>query len=207
MAGSMSKADLAEDLRVSLRDCASVFSAPNDADFLRFLGQALPDMERKRPVTKVGHVSLLCGESRYGLAELTDFAAFKISIWGEHNLRPWDSGYPGAIPRMRADWDGTAWWLVMDPAPTARQVATLGSACAFFYYARHFLADDGADTTLNAADRGLLILRAQVEAMREMALRNAGKPVQMRDGLSGTARNSTPAALHEQLLKLFQEAR
>lgn len=207
MAGSMSLADLAEDLKVSLRDSASVFSAPNDADFIRFLGLALPDMERKRPVTKVGRVTLVAGEARYGLAEFTDFAEFKIPIWGEHHLRPWDCGYPGAIPRFCADWDGAAWWLVLDPAPTALHLATLGASCAFFYFARHVLAAAGGDTTVNAADRGLLILRAQVEAMREMALRNAGKPVQMRDGFSGTARNSTPAALHEQLLKLFQEAR
>jgi hypothetical protein len=31
--------------------------------------------------------------------------------------------------------------------------------------------------------------------------------VQMRDGLSGTPRNSTPAALHELLMKLFRETR
>jgi hypothetical protein len=69
------------------------------------------------------------------------------------------------------------------------------------------LGDNAADTTVTAADRGLLLLRAQVEAMRELSVRAAAKPVQLRDGLSGVARNSTPAALHEVLLRVFWEAR
>ena len=48
---------------------------------------------------------------------------------------------------------------------------------------------------------------SQAEAMLELTLRNAAKPVQLRDGLSGTPRNSTPAALHATLLAMFAEAR
>ena len=51
------------------------------------------------------------------------------------------------------------------------------------------------------------LLRAQVEAWRELMLRNMTKVVQMRDGYSGTPRNATPAAMYELLHKQFMEAR
>lgn len=206
MAGTMALAEMVADLKVSLHDAARVFDSPDDADFVRFLAQALPDMQYKRPRTLLGSVAVMAGTARCSLADYPDFAAFKTHMWGDlRPVKPWEPGYPGPVPRVSAVHDGQ-WWLVFDPAPTALQVAAFG-ACSFWYFGLHVLGVLAADTTVMAADRGLLMLRAQVEAMRELAIRNAGKPVQLRDGLSGTARNSTPAALHELLLNLFKEAR
>jgi hypothetical protein len=208
MPGTMSEADLVADLKTSLFNSASVFDAAGDADFKRFLQQALPDMQYKRPVTKLGTVTLVASQASYAIAE-PDFAALKHDLWRDTTKmgKPWSPGWPGPLPRLCADWSGTAWSLVFDPAPTCTQISTLGGECKFYYFAKHAIGANAQDTTVNAQDRGLLLLRAQAEAMLALGMRNAGKPVQMRDGLSGTPRNSTPAALHEVLMRLFKEWR
>ena len=217
MAGSMSLADLAQDLRGSMHDSASLFDAEDDADFKRLLLLALPDMGWKRPTTRLGQVTLIAGEARYALSAYPDFANYKTHLWQEGPAypRPWEPGYPGALPRVAALRDGVggvggvggAAWLVFEPAPSALHIAYRGSAFKFYYFAQHSLGVAAADTTVAAQDRGLLLLRAQAQAMLELVLHQSNKPVALRDGVSGTPRNSTPAALHEMLLRLFQEAR
>ncbi len=208
MAGTMSEADLVADLKATLFDAANFFTAAADADFKRFLQQALPDMQTKRPITRLGTLTLAAGEARYVVAE-ADFAALKTDIWREPSKlpKPWDAAYPGALPRISAARDGDTWYMQFEPAPTALHIAALGDSCKFYYFALHVIAVNAADTTVNPQDRGLLLLRAQAEAMLALGMRNAGKPVQVRDGLSGTPRNSTPAALHELLMRLFKETR
>lgn len=208
MPGTMSEADLVEDLKASLSNAASIFTAAGDADFKRFLQQALPDMQFKRPRTKLASVALVAGEASYAITE-ADFAALKLDLWRDVAKigKPWSASWAGPLPRLAANWSGSAWSLVFDPAPTALQISTLGADCRFYYFAKHAIGAAAVDTTINAQDRGLLLVRAQAEAMLALAMRNAGKPVQMRDGLSGTPRNSTPAALHEALLRLFREWR
>lgn len=209
MAGTMSQADLVADLKHSLHDSAAVFNAAADADFVRFLKQALPDMGWKRAITRLGQVSLVVGEPRYSLSAYTDFVAYKTHLWEKPAAYPnaWEPGYPGAVPRVTAVQDSGAYWLVFDPTPSSQHIALRGATFKFYYFAAHEIGATAADTTVVLNDRGLLILRAQAEAMLELTLRNMAKPVQMRDGISGTPRNSTPAALHEQLLRMFQEAR
>lgn len=207
MAGTMSLEDLIADLKETLHDAATVFESDDDAAFKRFLVQALPDMETKRPLTRLGGVELQAGLPRYSLANVPDFAAYKTHLWDRCMPRPWEPGYPGALPRVSAARDDGQWWLLFDPAPTWKHIGVLGYSFRFWYFGRHVLGAVDENTTIAEADRGLLLLRAQVEAMRELAMRNAGKPVQMRDGISGVARNSTPAALYEQLLRVFKETR
>lgn len=200
--------ELVVDLKASLHDSGKVFVAADDADFKRFLTQALPDMQFKRPVSRLATVTLVADQSRYAMPA-ADFAAFKVSEWADPRRapKPWEPGYPGAVPRVCAEWDGLAWWVVLDPAPTLALLACYGASLRFWYFARHVLGETSGETTVNELDRGLLLLRAQAEAMKELAIRNASKPVQLRDGLSGAPRNSTPAALAEQLLTEFREAR
>lgn len=209
MAGSMALADLAADFQRSLHDGASLFKADDYADLTRFLLQALPDMATKRPRTLLGQVTLSAGVAQYPLAALPAFSAYKAHLWDRTACfpQPWEPGYPGATPRVCASSDGAAYALDFSPAPTALHLAALGSTFKFYYFAQHVLGATAAETTVAAADRGLLLLRAQAEAMRELTLHQANKPVSMRDGLSGTPRNSTPAALHEMLLRLFWEAK
>lgn len=208
MAGTMSELDLVADLKRSLHDCAAVFNAANDGDFVRFLKQALPDMSWKRPLTQLGQVTISANEPRFSLMGLPAFHSYKVHVWqtGAYCPQPWEVGYAGAIPRISSHKDAAGHWLAFEPAPSAAHIALRGSAFKFYYFALHSVGA-APETTIAVADRGLLLLRAQAEAMLELTLRNAAKPVQLRDGLSGTPRNSTPAALHATLLALFAEAR
>lgn len=207
MSTTMKLADLVRDLKASLHDSAAVFRSPLDADFIRFLEQALPDMQFKRPMTRLGTVALVQDVARYAMP-VSDFAAMKTPLWGASTqLRPWEPGYPGAVPRVHTSWDGAAWWVELATGPTASQLAAWGADLSFWYFARHQVSDAADGTTVNPLDRGLLLLRAQVEAMRELMVRNVSKPVNMRDGFSNTPRNSTPTALYQLLLEEFRAVR
>lgn len=205
MAGGMSLRELVEDLKRSLHDAGEQFNAAGDADFERFLGVAAVAMQDKRPRTQLGQVAVQADEARVPLT-LPDFHRYKTHVWGSRAPAPWDPAYPGALPRISAVNEGNAWALVFDPPPTPRHIATYGSTFRFWYFARHSIATDAAATTLAPADRPLLLLRAQAEAMRELSMRNIHKPVSLRDGYSGSPRNSTPAALYEALLAEFKAA-
>ncbi|MDH4451364.1 MAG: hypothetical protein QE265_12370 [Rhodoferax sp.] len=209
MAGTMALPDLVADLKRSLHDSADVFDAADDADFVRFLKQALPDMGWKRPLTQVGQVVLTAGQADYSLAAIPDFGNYKTNLWGLVGCspQPWEPGYPGAAPRVKSYKNAAGHWLGFDPAPSAAHIAVRGSVFKFYYFGLHGLADVAAASTVALADRGLLLMRAQAEAMMELALRNMSKPVQLRDGLSGTPRNSTPRALYDALIAAFMEAR
>jgi hypothetical protein len=206
MAGTMSQEDLVADLQRSLHDAAGVFSAPGNADWLRFLATALTAMQNKRPRTLLGTVTLVADTDTYPLA-LADFASYKTHQWGGRNIRPWLPEYPGALPRVTAVQSGDTWSLVFDPAPTMAHLQAYGSTFRFWYFGLHALGATPENATLAAADRPLLLLRAQAEAMRELAMRNINKPVALRDGISGTPRNSTPSALYQQLLAEWEAAR
>jgi hypothetical protein len=205
---SMTLSALVADFKASLGDPAAQFRAPADADFQRMLKVALLDLQVKRPATKPGQIELFPLQARYAVA-YPDFAALKLHQWADpaSTPKPWDAAYPGAVPRVAAQWDGLAWWLEFSPAPTVRQLQVWGTDFRFWYFAAHDLSDTPGATTVNPSDRGLLLLRAQAEAMRELAMRNVVKPVQMRDGYSGTPRNGSPAALFETLLAEFKGAR
>jgi hypothetical protein len=209
MAGSMSEADLVADLKTSLLDAAPQFAGEAaDGAYKRFLRQALPDMQTKRPMTKLGTLTLVANEASYSITE-ADFAALKLDLWRDQSKlpRPWAPTWPGPLPRIQAVQGAGQWLMLFEPAPTVAQLSLLGTAFKFWYFATHSIGADAADTTVAAQDRGLLLLRAQAEAMLALAMRNAGKPVQLRDGMSGTPRNSTPSALHQALMDLFRETR
>ena len=204
MAGSMTRDDLVADLKRSLHDAGSAFNAPGDADWLRFLAAALVGMQTKRPRTLLGSVILVADQDRYTITE-ADFAQDKTHSWGSRPPKPWAPEYPGALPRVSVAQEGTANVLVFDPAPSMLHISAHGSTFRFWYFGTH--TADATGSTLAPVDRPLLLLRAQAEAMRELTLRNVNKPVALRDGLSGTPRNSTPAALYQALLQEWERAR
>jgi hypothetical protein len=202
----MTEVDVIADLKRSLHDAAAAFDAPSNADWKRLLGVALTAMAAKRPRTLLGTLTLTADEVRYAVPQ-ADFTQYKTHVWGTKPPRPWDPSYPGALPRIAAVHDVGGWALMFDPAPSAEHIAVYSSTFKFWYFGAHALGAEAEDTTLAAADRQLLILRAQAEAMRELSMRNINKPVQLRDGFSGTPRNSTPAALYRVLLEEFEAAR
>ncbi|MGE0358658.1 MAG: hypothetical protein AB7P08_17280 [Burkholderiales bacterium] len=205
----MSETDLVADLKASLQDAATVFFAGPDADFKRHLAVAALDFARIRPRTLVGSLTLVADQSEY--AELpADFYLFKSSLWGVSPApaaRPWDTNWHGRLPDVFQVETGGVAGLSVRPAPTAAQIAALGATFRYYYAARHAIHEsDGAQTTIRAGDRGLLILRAQAEAMRELTFRNIFKPVQVLQGMSSTPRNGTPAALFRALIEEFEAA-
>jgi hypothetical protein len=198
--------DLVADLKMSVHDAASSFKS--DADWPRLLRTAALAMVCKRPRTLFGSITLTPGVDVYLLdsALQSSVARYKTHAWASGAIKPWCPGYPGAVPRIKLEGEPGAWQLVFDPAPTAAQISAWGSNFRFWYFAAHVLDADPTKTTVAAVDRGLLLLRAQAEAMRELAMHGVNKAVQMRDGFSGAARNSTPAALFEVLLREWEAA-
>lgn len=204
MAGSMSRADLVADLKASLLDAAGSFRAPLDADYDRHLNVALTALTAWRAHTMAGEITLSEGVDAY--AAPADLWRFKLSLWGSPGgamPKPWEKGWPGRLPTVRDISTAAGPMLWLTPAPSAQQIAALGATYRFFYYARLTAGADAADTTVSEADRGLLILRAQAEAMRELAIREAVRPVTARDGVSGRPSSGTAAALHAQFLEQF----
>lgn len=198
MPSSMGMPALVGDLKASLIDSASAFRAPDDADFRRHIERAADAFAQLRPRTEVGEILLVADEPAYAAPD--DMWRFKSALWGVRRAHPWEPSWPGRLPDVR-EADGMLW---LTPAPTAHQVAVLGASYRFFYYARHEITEDGSGTTLGLADRSLLLLRAQAEAMRELAMRDAVRPVTARDGFSGQPRTGTPGYLAEQFMREFE---
>jgi hypothetical protein len=205
--GTMSEEDLVLDLKASLQDAASVFTAAASSDFKRHLKLAALAFASKRPRTLVGSVTLVADQAQYSAP--ADFASYKSHLWGiapRARCQPWEKSWPGRLPDVRVvetSANPVTWKLQLDPPPTAGQISALGSEFKFYYFGAHAISTTANQTTINAIDRGLLLLRAQAEAMRELAYRGIHKPVQLRDGYSGAPRNSTPTALYEALLNEF----
>jgi hypothetical protein len=192
-------ADLVQDLKGSLKDAWNAFDAPDNADWVRHLTAAAQDFGRVRPATMAGSLSLEEGVSDYPAP--AGFVRFKLSLWSSSQTRtpkPWEKTWCGPFPRVHVA-DGL---LVLDPAPTAQQIAILGSEYRFFYYAG--LVVGAAESTVQESERGLLILRAQAEAMRELAMRGVTRPTSTRDGYSGTPREGSPAVLAREFLAEFE---
>ena len=205
MSGTMSRADLVADFKASLHDAAEVFTAANGADFSRLLDVAALDFARLRPRTLIGSVTLSTGTADYALP--VDFHQYKTDLWADPGrAKPWEKSWPGRLPSIRVAEIAGEKRLVFFPAPTAQQITLFGSSFKFYYFARHVIGTAETDTSIDAADRGLLLLRAQAEALRELAMRNIGKPVALRDGLNSAPRNGTPAALYQVLLDEFNQA-
>lgn len=206
MSGTLSRDDLVADLKASLHDAAKIFATESDGDFNRHLDVAAQDMSRKRPRTMLGKLTLHADIFDYPAP--ADFFVYKSSLWGisTQRINPWDKRYPGRLPNVSSALNGMVREIHLLPPPSAQQITVLGSEFKFYYYAMHSIGATAAETTLQPGDRGLLLLRAQAEAMKEMSMRNMGKPVLMRDGLSQGTRNGTPQYLFEQLMKIFEEA-
>jgi hypothetical protein len=150
----------------------------------------------------LGTLTLVADQQAY--AAPVDILIFKSALWGVgRTSRPWERSWTGYLPDVRLAVNGSVRELHLLPAPTAHQISILGSAYKFYYFAAHIVSANAVETTIAQGDRGLLLLRAQAEAMRELAARNLGKPVSMRDGISGGTRNGTPTYLFEALMREF----
>jgi hypothetical protein len=200
----MSSADLVADLKVSLHDAAGIFTAAADADFTRLLAIAAQDLARVRPLIKSGTLTLVAGTASYSAP--SGLVAFGRETWSAAMPQAWESTYCGPLPRISLTGVPAARKITFTPAPTEAQVAVLGATFDYLYLAAHVIGAAATDTTVQPEDRAMLLLRAQAEAVREMAFRNLNKPISLRDGSGGTTRNGTPSYLFESLMREFREA-
>ncbi len=204
----MTLESLINELRASLNDAASVFIVepaqgqdPDYSAFKRHLRMAALDFGRVRPRRRQAELELTAGESTYPVEE--DFLRFGHSRWGVNKVKPWEDRYAGKAPQVNTIYADAGLALELLPAPTGKQIDVYGSTYPYTYYAGHAIGETASDTTILPGNRGLLILRAQAEAMKELAMRGSKKPVQLREGLASAAKNSTPAALYDQLMRAF----
>lgn len=197
-------ADLLSDYKASLHDAAAVF-ADDGSDLLRHLRTACREVGRhKRPRTLTSEVTLVADQVEYtGVPD--DLLLPKISQWGHVNVKPW-LAVRDPLPVIGL-LDGSTRKLLLRPPPTAAQIGAYGATYVYYYLAAHTLDVDAGTTTVAEQDRDLVILRAQAEAMRELAMRDAGKPVSLRGGSpSGSSpKIGTAAALYQSLLAEFRE--
>lgn len=194
--------------KASLLDAAEQFIEPADAAFKRHLTVAGREIAiRKRPRTLAASLTVTAGTALYPAP--ADLLEVKVADWGlGRRAAPWN--YPrGPLPLLslwRPD-PAAAPQLRLSPPPTQDQVSAFGAAMPYYYLATHALPDAG-DTSITDRELNLLLLRAKVEAMRELAISASQKPVTLRVGQGmGDAvmsKNMTPPALYEQFLKEYE---
>lgn len=201
-------AQLVDQHKASLLDAAAQFIEADDAAFKRHLGIAAREIAiRKRPRTLAASLQLVAGIATYEApADLLDV---KVADWGmARNAQPWN--YPrGPLPQLSL-WQpdaGTPAMLRLSPPPSQAQIDAYGSGMPYYYLAAHSLPETG-DTSITERELNVLLLRAKVEAMRELSIRASMKPVTLRMGQGmGDAvmsKNMTPPALYEQFLREYE---
>ena len=203
--GDMSQAKLVEDLQLMLKDAKDKFGS-DATQFERLLDFSLTDISRVRPRRLVGTVILQAGVGEY-LAP-TDMVNLDFPLWGNaerRTRRPWESNHPGRAPSATVFGDAGSKMIALSPPPSATHIADLGTDYKFYYRALHVIGVTKEDTTVAEADRSLLLIRACAQAMNELAANNITKPVSLGNaGVGSMPKNGTPAALSENLMKLFE---
>lgn len=196
----MTLTDAANRLKESLLDSTRAFA---DADYPRHIQAALAALNAVRPQRKVTVVVLSAGRSLYPCP--ADLKSVHACWWGRSakaHTEVWADHHPGRLPEWGTSRnEAGVRFLRAQPAPSARQINLLGGDCELEYCADHVLND--SECTLDGEELDLLILRAQAEAMRELSLKNATTPYQLREGISSVPKNGTPAYLYQELLAEF----
>lgn len=189
-------------LASSLIDSADAFTSP---DFARHIDVAFAEVSRFVPRVVFASLSLIAGQGQYPCpAALSGVIGHDWGCSAKAQSKPWEDSWPGELPVIRVGFDAQGERVLhLKPCPTARQISQLGSQLPFHYRSRHILTDSAS--SLSDEDAQLLILRAQAEAMRELAMHHASKPFQLRDGISATPRNGMPGYLYSVLMDEFTQ--
>jgi len=199
---SMTRSSLTDALQSMLCDAADKFKP---VDLERHLDLAALDLVRVRPRTLAATLTLVPGQHSYPAPE--GFVTPKFSDWGHEQrrlFRPWDKNYPLHLPRIGAIEVGGVLNIHLQPAPTAAQISCIGSSYYYFYYAAHTLSDDAAKTTVQPADKHLLLLRAAIYAMTELANGGTVKPVQLHKGMGSQSKSTTASMWVERLTRMYE---
>jgi len=201
----MDQTSLVADLKKMLKSSAEKFEL-DDSEFIRHLDFALGDVSRVRPYRLIGAITLIPEQGEYPAP--VDLIKLDFPLWGnaERRIRkPWNTNYPGLAPTVTVFGSGATKMISISPPPTAAQIISLGDQYKFYYSALHTIGATAEETTVDAADRDLLLIRALAQAMNELAARGVTQPIKLGgSGVGAMPKNGTPAALAEGLIKLFE---
>lgn len=204
---SMTRAALKNDLQGILGDAAQKFAADANA-FNRHLDMAALALARKVRRTCVVKLTLIADTELYDAP--ADIIDVKFSSWGGNvrsNIKPWEFS-PGTLPRPSLIEESGLPKILLSPAPTAYQIANLGNEYPLYYYSQYSIGDTEQDTNVLPKFRDLLLIRAAVQALMELANMGIAKPVSLGSGGVGSMpKNGTPAALAESWLAIFDGGR
>lgn len=196
----MNRAAVIDRLRASLLEAQSELLAE---DYERVLDLALAALSARRPRTVFAELALAAGQAHHPCpAELLSVLACDWGMAEKAALSPWDDNWPGRLPTLCVTYAQDGRRLSLLPAPSARQIGLLGAVAPYRYGAAHLLTDTAC--SLDEALLALLLLRAQAEVMRELAMKHATKPYQLRDGVSAQPRNGMPGYLYSVLMDEFE---
>jgi len=202
---TMDRASLRADLQSSLRNAAEEF---DDADLDRHLDRAAEDLPRRRRLVLSASIALQADTAEYDSVP-TDLVRPVFSRWANSarlKKAPWVTDYPPQRPRVTLVQTSGGRKLHVTPTLTATELAKHGETLQYDYEARYTIADAAADTTVKAEDRWLLLLRAQAESVRELALKNIDRPISVGDKAGRQTRNDTPGSLYQLLMEDFLRA-
>lgn len=203
----MTRAALKTDLQAILGDAAKKFEGDPGAHD-RHLDIALTALARKTRRTCVVNLTVNAEVSDYPApADLIDI---KFSPWGDdyrRQSRPWDTPL-GVLPKLSLlDVDGVT-MIHLEPAPSAFQLAQLGSSYKVFYYGSYTLGATDDESNILPKHRDLLLIRAVVQALLELANQGISKPVTLgSQGVGSMPKNGTPSALAESWMAVFDGGR
>lgn len=201
------RAELALALQASLQDSAKAFG-DDAAVFGRCVDTALQAYTRLRPHRLRVGVSWRFGGPNHAVPPNTlRVAALQ---WTDPVIAQWmGAGNLAPPPPPQAEIIDTNTGLQLHLSAPLHGKAPSAGTVYVTLHAPHVLATNAEDTTESTvpeSDADLLLLRAQVEALRELSNRGITKPVALRDGYSQGAANGTPAALYERMLAEWRQA-
>lgn len=196
----ITRADMAARLKASLLDSVRAFK---EADFERHVDVAFRDMASRRPRVVIDDFLLVPGISTYECPN--DLNQVCSCLYGRDHkamVPIWADERVGVLPELRLCFrrEGSR-YLQLVPMPSAQQISILGYICEYTYAADHIWTDQVS--SFSVFEEGLLLLRAQAEAMRELGIKNASTPYQLREGVSATPQNGTPSYLFSLLMAEF----
>jgi len=203
MPESMTLTALTQDLKLALKDSTKVFddteSSEQKQNYRRLIKTAIADMSRIVPCIRQGTLELIADEQFYDAP--AGILIIKASHWGlpeRERLQPWQPGYPRSLPVAVLEQSETT-KIRLSPAPTASQIANLGSRYPYSYACQHSWADDGT-TSLPEQYRESLLLRALAEAMRTIAIAKVSRNTSVKTSVGGV-RQGEPSVLYMELMK------
>ncbi|KFA98784.1 phage adaptor protein [Vibrio sp. ER1A] len=191
--------DLTNKLKSALMDSAELISRDEE----QIISMALADLSRYKPQKRVATFKLVSGQLVYpapnGLMHISNV------MYGQSQrsqLKPWQEGYPKKLPTFYAIEGDEGMFIQLSHFPAEGTLLSCGREVTYTYWASRAIKD--GDIHLPVELEPLLLLRCVAEAVKHIMVHQLNKTVSVRNSIGGEAKNGTPAAVHEQLMRQFE---